>query len=82
MTWSDREIAKRVGCSHVTVGKVRNDLNLSGQIDQIESRTVSRNGTTYTQAPRQPDAYEEAFYAEQIPARHESVRIPNAPFLP
>jgi len=50
--WSDREIARQVGCSHVTVGTARERLALSGQIDQIENRTVSRNGTTYTQAPK------------------------------
>ena len=54
--WSDREIARRVGCHHTTVGTVRDDLALSGEISQIENRTVSRNGTTYTQAERQTAA--------------------------
>jgi hypothetical protein len=50
--WSDREIARQVGCSHVTVGSARERLALSGQIDQIDNRTVARNGTTFTQAPK------------------------------
>lgn len=41
--WSDREIARRVGCDHKTVGRER--AKLSGEIPQ--TRTVERNGTTY-----------------------------------
>jgi len=52
--WSDREIARRVGCSHATVGTARKSLEASGQIDQIDARTATRNGTTYTQAPKAP----------------------------
>jgi hypothetical protein len=52
--WSDREIARRVGCSHATVGTVRKSLEASGQIDQIDTRTATRNGITYTQAPKAP----------------------------
>ena len=47
--WSDREIARRVGCDHKTVSSCRSGL--SGEIPQIAERTVSRNGTTYTQTP-------------------------------
>lgn len=41
--WSDREISRRVGCDHKTVGRER--ARLSGEIPQ--TRTVERNGTTY-----------------------------------
>lgn len=44
---SDREIARHIGCSHATVGKYRDQL--SGQIDQIEQREVTRNATRYKQ---------------------------------
>lgn len=46
MQWSDREIARRTGTHHDTVGRIRSEL--SGGNRQIE-RTVTRNGTTYTQ---------------------------------
>lgn len=50
--WSDREIARRVGCSHPTVASMRQEMSrLSGKNYQIAERTVSRNGTTYTQTP-------------------------------
>jgi hypothetical protein len=49
--WSDREIARHARCNHETVGTVRRELIASGGIRQIEDRTVSRGGTTYTQAP-------------------------------
>lgn len=46
--WSDREIARRCGVDHKTVGRLRDDL--SGEIPQIPiTRKVSRNGMTYTQ---------------------------------
>ena len=47
---SDREIARHCGVDHKTVGKVRRQLELSGEIPQMEERTVTRNGTTYQQA--------------------------------
>lgn len=50
--WSDREIARQVGCHHETVGAQRGKLAASGGIRQIEPRLVERNGTTYEQAPR------------------------------
>ena len=54
--WSDREISRRVGCGHPLVATVRQELIASGILFQIDERTVSRNGTTYTQAERQPAA--------------------------
>lgn len=44
--WSDREIARRVGVDHKSVGKLR--PNVSGEVPQIE-RKVERNGQTYIQ---------------------------------
>lgn len=46
---SDRQIAEHVGVSHATVIKYRERLEASGQVDQIETRTVTRGGTTYEQ---------------------------------
>jgi N6-adenosine-specific RNA methylase IME4/ParB-like chromosome segregation protein Spo0J len=46
---SNRDIAKHVGTDHKTVGKYRRELEASGEIPQIEERTVTRDGTTYTQ---------------------------------
>ncbi len=46
---SDREIGRHVGVDHVTVQRYRKDLELSGEIHQIEQREVTRNGTTYSQ---------------------------------
>ncbi|MBH8566692.1 ParB-like nuclease domain-containing protein [Nostoc sp. CENA67] len=55
--WSDREIARRTGVHHDTVGRLRAEL--SGGIRQIEAggageqgRKVSRNGSTYSQKSR------------------------------
>ncbi|MCC5636368.1 hypothetical protein LC593_10950 [Nostoc sp. CHAB 5844] len=45
--WSDREIARRTGVHHDTVGRLRAEL--SGGIRQIDERKVERSGTTYTQ---------------------------------
>ena len=45
--WSDREIARRTGVDHKTVGNVRNEL--SGEIPQITERKVQRGETVYTQ---------------------------------
>ena len=46
--WSDREIARRCAVSDVFVGKVRGDLSANGLQIPTE-RTVTRNGTIYTQ---------------------------------
>ena len=42
---SDREIARHCGVDHKTVGAHRQKL--SGEIPQIEQKSVTRNGTTY-----------------------------------
>lgn len=46
---SDREIARHCGVDHKTVGKIRGAMELSGEIPQIQKRTVTRQGTTYQQ---------------------------------
>lgn len=46
---SDRQIAAHVGVDHKTVGKYRTAKESSGEIPQIDSRTVTRGGTTYEQ---------------------------------
>jgi hypothetical protein len=46
--WSDREIARQCSVSHVFVQNMRPRQPLSGNGFQIEPRTVSRGGTTYT----------------------------------
>jgi hypothetical protein len=49
--WSDREIARRAAVDHKTVSARRSAL--SGEIPQIETRRVERNGTEYTMVPPQ-----------------------------
>jgi hypothetical protein len=54
--WSDREIARRVGASHPTVGKVRRAMETgagaSGKGYQMpEARVVTRGDQTYEYAP-------------------------------
>jgi len=44
---SNREIARHCGVDHKTVGRLRNEMELSGGILQITERTVTRNGTSY-----------------------------------
>jgi len=46
---SDRQIAEHVGVHHVTVGTVRKEMVLSGEIHQIDNRTVRRGNQTYQQ---------------------------------
>lgn len=54
---SDREIARWCQVDHKTVGKIRADLVASGEIPQIDERTVTRNGTEYTQAAKAEPTY-------------------------
>ena len=44
---SDREIGLWVGCDHKTVGKYRKDMEVSGDIPQIPTRTVVRGEQEY-----------------------------------
>jgi hypothetical protein len=46
---SDREIARHCGVDHKTVGKIRKEMELSGEIPQIDRRTVTRGDQTYEQ---------------------------------
>ncbi len=46
---SDRQIGKHVGVDHKTVAVIRRDAELSGEIPQIQTRTVQRGGQTYQQ---------------------------------
>jgi predicted RNA-binding Zn-ribbon protein involved in translation (DUF1610 family) len=46
---SNREIGRHCGVDHKTVGKIRQELELSGEIPQIQTRTVTRAGATYEQ---------------------------------
>lgn len=48
--WSDREISKVLDCDHKTVGKVRQELELGGEIPHLEERTCrDKRGRTYKQ---------------------------------
>jgi len=49
---SNRELAKHCQVDHKTVGRLRVEMIESGEIPQIDERTVERNGTTYTQKPK------------------------------
>lgn len=44
---SNREISRHCGVDHATVGKIRRELELSGEIHQIETRLVKRDGQRY-----------------------------------
>jgi hypothetical protein len=46
---SDREIARHCGVDHKTAGKIRKEMELSGEIPQIDRRTVTRGDQTYEQ---------------------------------
>lgn len=46
---SNRQIADHVGVHHVTVGTVRNELESSGEIHQMKTRTVYRGDQVYQQ---------------------------------
>lgn len=46
---SDNQIAKHCGVDHVTVGRWREKLIASCEVHKIETRTVTRNGTSYQQ---------------------------------
>ena len=50
--WSDRKIAEACAVDHKTVADVRRSL--SGEIPQIQTRTVERSGTTYQMTPAAP----------------------------
>lgn len=55
---SDREIARHCGCDHKTVGKYRKELEASGDIPQMPTRTVQRNGAEYQMTipmPQEPE---------------------------
>ncbi|NMF98200.1 hypothetical protein GPA27_12470 [Aromatoleum toluolicum] len=65
--WADREIARRCGVHHETVAAVRAELEASGEIRQIEARTVERNGTIFTQSAR----IEPAVSDEGVPVAHD-----------
>lgn len=45
--WSDHQIGNHCKVDHKTVGKVRAEMEVSGEIPQMDKRTVERNGTTY-----------------------------------
>lgn len=52
---SDREIARHCSCDHKTVGKYRKQLEASGERPQIDTRTVTRNGTEYQMSIPMPE---------------------------
>jgi len=45
--WADREIARRAGVDHKTVGALRSELAARGEIPQIEFRAVTRGAQAY-----------------------------------
>lgn len=62
---SNREIAKHCQVDHKTVGKLRKDLEASGEIPQIDERTVTRNGQTFTQTAKAEPKYIPIWQLEQ-----------------
>ena len=63
--WSDREIARRVMCSHVTVGTVRREQVSTGQINQLTERKGADGKTRTVPA---------ATATQTPPARHAPVQ--------
>lgn len=49
--WSNREIARIANCSHTSVNRVRQELELSGNVVKSEKRKFNRNGTVIEQTP-------------------------------
>jgi hypothetical protein len=45
--WSDHKIADHVKVDHKTVGNIRREMEVSGEIPQTESRKAERAGATY-----------------------------------
>lgn len=62
---SDRAIARHCGVDHKTVGAVRRELEASGEIPQMEARTVERNGQVYEQQVKAEPAYAPVWQLEQ-----------------
>ena len=44
---ANREIARHVGVDHKTVGRIRRELEASGEIPQVDTRTVTRGDQTF-----------------------------------
>jgi ssDNA-binding Zn-finger/Zn-ribbon topoisomerase 1 len=44
---ANREIARHVGVDHKTVGRIRRELEASGEIPQVDTRTVIRGDQTF-----------------------------------
>lgn len=44
---SDRELALWCGCDHKTIGKYRKELEASGEIPQMQTRTITRGEQAY-----------------------------------
>jgi hypothetical protein len=59
---SDREIARRIGCSHVTVGRVRKSLGLSDGV-----RVVERGGKQYVMTLPRTSSDEDLFDDDDSP---------------
>ena len=64
-TLSDRAIAKHCQVDHKTVGHIRANLVVSGEIPQIAERTVTRNGKTFTQAAKAEPEYAAVWQLEE-----------------
>lgn len=81
-TRSDRQVAKATGVSHPTVGKVRRELEESGDAERVTARTdtlgrvqpVPEPSRTYPDAPQTESADEEAGGVE---AYHGGRRLAN-----
>lgn len=74
---SDREIARRVGCDHKTVGTVRQVLKPSGEIPQIEQpeiRLVTRGDSTYEYTLPEPADYATIWQIENCLRNHLDIQ--------
>lgn len=63
---SDRELALWCGCDHKTVGKYRSKLEASGEIPQVQTRTITRGEQEYQmEIPAKPDPVETEIIKEK-----------------
>jgi predicted RNA-binding Zn-ribbon protein involved in translation (DUF1610 family) len=82
---SDREIARHCGVDHKTVGKIRKELEATGEIPQLNKRMVQKaDGTTYeidtSNIGSAPARQEEEHPGESIaPARYDEVTETRQP---
>jgi ParB-like chromosome segregation protein Spo0J len=77
--WSDHELAKHAGVDHKTVGRIRKEQEESGEIPQIENRTVERGNQAYTMAKTKKSKKPEAPHTAPASDKDEVSQVSNTP---